>query len=284
VQGRATPGRTLRLVLDGDSTRAPTTTADARGRWQATLDTRALVDARVPHRVLAWDTQANSTSAAHVVRVTRAWQTLLDQADPAGDDHGPAGSGLRLAYPTDGTWGANRQMDLRRVRVAAAGDALQIELQMPRITRSWNPPNGFDHVAFTVFIEAPGRDDGQRAMPLQGGDLPDGMRWHWRLRVHGWSNALYDSRGASATNEGTAVSPGAAIQVDTKRHTLRLTLPGGLLGQTDGARLYVTTWDYDGGYRDLQPTAGGHHMGGGPGPKVMDDFGPVRLPSPAPRR
>jgi hypothetical protein len=48
-----------------------------------------------------------------------------------------------------------------------------------------------------------------------------------------------------------------------------------------GARVYVTTWDYDGGYRALAPEAGPHAFGGGDparDPRVMDAVGPIDLP------
>lgn len=280
VRGRASPGQAVQVVADGRLPQAVATQADAQGRWQAVLDSRSWVDARVPHRVVAWAPDSGWASPARTLRLQRPWQPLLQRGDPAGDDHGPAGSGLHYRYPTDPSWGPHRQMDLRGLRVAAAGDALQLELPLHRITRSWNPANGFDHVAVTVFIGDPQRDGGSTVMPLQDGPLPGGMRWHWRLRVHGWSNALFSAEGASATAEGTALSPGAAIDVDRARHVLRLTLPGGLFGQVAGLQLYVTTWDYDGGYRALNAQPGGHTLGGGPGPKVMDDIGPVTLPAP----
>lgn len=280
AQGRAAPGQALQVLLNGDLAQPAAAVADANGRWQAELDTRALVDPRISHRVLAWDPATQQASPAKALRLQRRWQLLADQPDPAGDDHGPQGSGLALQYPTDPSWGANRQMDLRRVRVWAAGDALKIEVDTQRLTRSWNPPNGFDHVAFTLFIGQPGRDGGATVMPLQDGSLPNGMRWHWRLRASGWSSALFSADGASDSHEGTALARGASLAVDPVRQRVTFTLPGGLLGDLDGAQLYVSSWDYDGGYRALGPQPGGHSMGGGPGPKVMDDVGPITLRAP----
>lgn len=103
-------------------------------------------------------------------------------------------------------------MDLRRTRVLTAGGALRIELDMADVTRVWGPGNGFDHVAFAVFIELPGRGDGARAMPGQNADLPDDMRWHVRLRAHGWSNALFGHEGADASADGRSITPAAEIQ------------------------------------------------------------------------
>jgi len=250
---------------------ASTATPDASGRWQATVDTSRLVDAEVLHSITAWAEGAAAAPARHF-RVARPWQTVADVADPAGDDTGPSG---RYTYPTDPGWGDKHLMDLRRVRVATAGGALRLDLGLAQLSTSWNPANGFDHVAFTVYIELPGQPGGVRVMPLQGADLPDGMRWHRRLRVHGWSNALFSAEGARADHEGSPLAGGAMIGVEAATHTVSLLLPAAALGNLPtlaGARIYITTWDYDGGYRALASQAASHGLGGGePGePKVMD--------------
>ncbi len=275
-QARGTAG--LRLVVDGDLAGARPVAVGADGRWQAVVDTAAMVDPQVQHSVVAW-AEGQATSPARSFRVERAWQLLADVPDPAGDDTGPQGG---YVYPSDEGWGRAHLLDLRRVRVRGAGGALQLELTLPGVSQAWNPPNGFDHVAFTVFIELPGRDDGATVMPLQNASLPAGMRWHLRLRVGGWTNALYGWRGASATQEGTPVTPAATVQADAAAGTVTLTLPAAALGggPLRGARVYVTTWDYDGGYRALAPAVQPYAFGGGPvdGPKVMDDSAVIVLP------
>lgn len=279
VGGSALGVARLQLVVDGDLSRANSITPGPDGRWQATVDTAAMADPDVPHHLLAW-ADGLAPTAAQTFQVQRPWQTVIDQADPAGDDTGPSG---HYVYPTDPGWGAHRQMDLRRVQVATAGRALRLVLTMNDITNPWNPPQGFDHVAFTVYIELPGRAGGASVMPLQHASLPGGMRWHLRLRAGGWSNVLFAAEGASASNEGTPVTPGATLQVDRAARTVSFTLPAAALGglaSLRGARLYVTTWDYDGGYRALAPQAGAYAIGGGAAdaPKVMDDSGIITLP------
>ena len=236
------------------------------------------MDARLRHQVVAWQPGPGVASAPAAFRVARSWRLVLDQADPAGDDHGPEG---RTRYPTDASWGPLRQMDLRRVQVWRAGGALRIALGMHRTSRSWNPPNGFDHVAFTLFLGRPEAPGGSPLMPLQDASLPGGMRWQLRLRAHGWSNALFTAEGAGAQHEGTPRSPGALLQVDAARHTVQFTLPASALAGLDtgpGLQLYLNTWDWDGGYRALLAEPGGHSMGGAPGPRWMDDLPPIRLP------
>src|SRR5690606_25504438 len=109
----------------------------------------------------------------------------------------------------------------------------------------------------------------------QNADLPGDMRWNYRLRAHSWSNALFGADGASATDEGTPVTPGAAIDVDATARTVTFTLPATALGNPDsltGAKLHVTTWDYDSGYRPMAPEAGPATFGGGEAgePRLMD--------------
>jgi hypothetical protein len=73
------------------------------------------------------------------------------------------------------------------------------------------------------------------------------------------------------------------VSVDRASHTVTLTLPAAALGSPgtlSGARLYVTTWDYDGGYRALQPAPAPFAMGGGDparDPRVMDDSAVIVL-------
>jgi glycosidase len=282
ISGSAPGAGPLRLVLDGNLARAQAVIPDAQGRWRARIETADLVDPQLEHRVVAWDAQTGAASRAASFRVQRRWQRLADVEDPAGDDSGPQG---RYRYPTDPSYAQARSMDLRRVQVHAAGGSLRLDITMAGLLRSWNPANGFDHLALTVFIELPGQaTPGASVMPQQRATLPDGMRWHRRLRVHGWSNALFDAEGANETLEGRPVVPGARLSVDRTSQTISLTLPAAALGKLpslSGARIYVTTWDYDAGYRALAREAQPHAIGGGDAQRdarVMDDSVVIRIP------
>lgn len=275
VRGTAEGLQAFKLVVDGDLADAATVRPDAQGRWQASVDTGDMIDASIAHRLVAWSASPPAVSAGREFRVARRWRVLAEVDDPQGDDHGPDG---HYRYPADPGWSANRQADIRGVRVSAAGGALRIDLTMHKLTTLWNPVNGFDHVAFTIFLQLPGKDGGSTVMPLQNANLPDDMRWHYRLRAGGWTNALFAAAGASADSEGTPVTPVARIETDADANRVSFFLPGSALGDPaslSGARLYVNTWDYDAGYRGLTPQPQSAGFGGGDGARdalVMDDI------------
>ncbi len=271
----------LKLVVDDDLSAAWPIAVGAKGQWQATVSTARMVDAHTPHRVVAYDEASGVASDAMTFQVQREWALLADVPRPAGDDRGPQG---RYTYATDASWGANRQLDVQRVRVWGSGGAMKLELQMNQLTRGWAPPNGFDHVAFTIFIQLPDQAGGATVMPLQNAVLPEGMRWHRRVRAHGWTNVLFSAEGASASQEGATLGMSPSIQTQAADRTVTFTFSAAALGGLStlrGAKVYVSTWDYDAGFRALQPLAGAYQFGGGDGrvdPLVMDDSGVISLP------
>ena len=254
---------------------------DADGRWSGTVDTSNMVDPRINHSVVAWAESPSAVSPGLGFSVSRQWTELVDVADPVGDDRGP---GENYHYPNDASWGEHRQLDIQQLRIAGAGGAMKISLRMNAITTPWNPPNGFDHVAFTIFVQIPGMAGGSVLMPFQNARLPEGMQWNYRLRAHGWSNALFSPVGASASSDGTAIAPAAGIEVDAASNTVSFTLPSSSLGglrSLAGVRVYVSTWDYDGGFRPLATEAAASTFGGGDGakdPLIMDDTAVITLP------
>jgi glycosidase len=278
VTGRAPAGRALNLVVDGDLARAQRVLADANGQFRATVDTRRMTDPGLLHRLVLQDADTGAVSEAATFRVALPWQLRVDMPQPPGGVAGPAGE---YRYPTHESF--TRQMDLTRTRVLTAGGALRIELDMADVTRVWGPGNGFDHVAFSVFIELPGRDDGARAMPGQNAELPEGMRWHVRLRAHGWSNALFGHEGADASTDGRSITPAAEIRSDPAQRRVVFTIPSESLGDPDslsGARIFVSTWDWDGGWRPLAREAASFTVGGGEpdGPKIWSASPVITLP------
>lgn len=280
VSGTAGNIGRLQVVVDGDLQHAETVVPDGTGRWQSRIDTQTMMDPEVSHSVVAWSAEHGLASDPVSFKARKPWRTRVELADPEGDDHGPTGT---YRYPANDGWGRHRQLDIEKVTVATAGNALAIRLKMHAVTQLWNPANGFDHVAFTVFLELPGRTGGSALMPLQNATLPGGMRWHYRLRAHGWSNALFSADQAGADHEGTPSSVVARVSAKADDATVQFIIPAKALGNPDslsGAKLYITTWDYDGGYRDIAPAAENMRFGGGApdSPKIMDDTAVIVLP------
>ncbi|NUS39106.1 MAG: alpha-amylase [Lysobacter sp.] len=281
VRGSAPGAGSVQVVVDGDLAGAQRVPVGTDGRWRARIDTSAMTDAAIAHRVVAWADAAQVASEARVFHVEPQWRVVADVDDPAGDDHGPAG---RYAYPTDPGWHDVRPLDIEHVRVSSAGGALRVQVRMHAVEDAWNPPNGFDHVAFVLYLQLPGLGEDASVMPFQNASVPSGMRWNRRLRADGFSNALFGAAGASASNEGTPVSPTADIAVDKAQRTVTFTFPASALGKPaslSGAKLYLATWDMGEGPRPLQPEAGPTSFGGGDGardPLVMDDTAVITLP------
>jgi glycosidase len=278
LSGSATPSAQVRVVLDGDVNAARAVRADARGQWRAPVDIASLVDPDIAHSVVALAPETGGISETRTFRVSPRWALAADVSDAAGDDTGPAGA--NYTYPTHSSF-APRTMDIRRVRAFTAGGALRLEITMNDLSQIWSPQNGFDHLSLTAFVEIPGAR-GASWMPLQNAQLPNGITWRYRLRVHGWSNAMFANTNASKTEEGAAISPAAKISVDAPARKIMLDLPAASLGSRaslDGVRIYLTTWDYDGGYRALEPEAGPFSFGGGAPdqPKWIDAVGPITL-------
>lgn len=272
VRGTAPGAGSLQLVVDGRLDRAQTVAVGADGRWQARVRTGDFIDPAIEHRVVAFDPMRGVVSRAQTFHVEPQWRLAADAADPRGDDTGPDG---RYVYPDDAGWRDARPADIERVRAWTANGALRVELTLRSLSRTWNPANGFDHVAVTGFIELPDQAGGATVMPQQNAVLPDALRWHRRWRAHGWSNALFAHEGASATHEGAPLTPVADLAADADARTLTFTFPASALGDARtlaGARVHLTTWDYDGGYRALAPQAGAASFGGGAADaaRVMD--------------
>ena len=280
LYGNARGMASVQVVVDGDLDTAQTVSVGGDGSWRATVSTDDMIEPGIAHRVVAWDPASGTATAAHTFKVARTWTRMAAVNDPAGDDTGPS---RRYVYPDDAGWRGPRPGDLLGAEVWRSGGALRLTLKLREVVAGWNPPNGFDHVAFTVFFELPGRDAGVAAMPQQNADLPDGMRWHLRLRANGWSNTLFRAAGASAGEDGTVVGIAPRIDVNRGAGTVSFTLPASALGsprRLSAAKIHVATWDYDGGYRPLTAQATGNTFGGGAAgePKVMDDL-TIALPA-----
>ncbi len=255
------------LVINGQVNQALALAPSADGKkWKVKVDTAQWRDVSTQRLVLlARDSKTHNilaVSEPKLLGFEKQWTLRAQIVDPQGDDKGPQG---QYQYPTDpgflpGTF------DIESLEVWEANRSLRLKLKMGALNRSWNPANGFDHVAFTVFIGKPDATGSLRVMPLQQDTLPNSMHWHFRMRVHGWSNALFGTQGAHAMSEGEVLSQTAKIKVNPTERTVEFDLPPSLLSDLPslkGLKLLINTWDYDSGYRKLSPQGAPMQMGGG---------------------
>jgi glycosidase len=281
ASGTASPKpQRLEVVLDGYvSTVAPT--VDASGNWTATIPAFMLGNGESDHTIAVYAPGENVVSpivpfhASITLPVTTATVT-----DPVGDDKGLSQS---YTLPTDPSFG--HQMDITSVKGTAVGNALTVDVTLAQVTTVWNPQNGFDHVCFHVFIQLPGVNGGATVLPKLNDSAPGGMTWNRVAFADGWHSSLYSSDGATSTAYGNPVVPAPGIKV--LGNTVSFSFPPAALGNVptlSGAKIYVTTWDYDGVQNVLRPlaaTAGPYVFGGGDGavdPLIIDDTQVLVLP------
>ena len=275
VTGVLPPVTGAKLLIGGNlDAGTPLTVADD-GTWKAVLPVdrfnngvyNAVVQARNPDGSLY-------VSAPYRFRVELAFTGKLTYDDPVGDDHGPTGT---YRYPKNNTF--TNQNDLKAVELRTAGTSLQVVVTPAGpISTAWAPPNGFDHVAYYVYLQVPGVPGGATILPMQNGNAPVGLEWNRMAFFGGWNAMLFGPDGASAQGYGTAVSPAGKVSVDRAKNQIVFTFGGDSLGSPatlSGTKVYITTWDYDGlesSNRKMTPE-GADYVYAGPlgGPLVMDD-------------
>lgn len=255
------------LVINGQLNHAQALESSSEGpTWKVKIDTSTWRDASTQRMVLmARDSKTQNilaVSEPKEIRFEKQWTLRAQVNDPKGDDGGPQG---QYKYPQDPSY-VPGTFDIESLEVWEANRSLRLKVKMAALNRSWNPANGFDHVALTFFIGKPEAEGSLRVMPLQQDTLPNNMHWHYRLRVHGWTNALFGTQGAGAQAEGEILPETAQIKVNATERSIQFDLPPALLADLPslkGLKIFLNVWDYDSGYRKLSPQGGASQMGGG---------------------
>ncbi|MCC6622251.1 MAG: DUF3459 domain-containing protein [Deltaproteobacteria bacterium] len=277
------PATKLALVVDGYLERARPITVDAEGAWSVTLPVSLMPYGDNAHTLVFWAPDAKEATGPFVFSTSTTFEgAILTVDDPTGDDEGPAGS---YTYPQDATFAGGRSMDIESLVVEAGPATLRLRLEMGEHSTVWNPSNGFDHVSFNVYFDAPGLD-GLAILPRIQATAPDGFAWDFMHFAYGWGNSQHKTEGATATELGAPVPGRPTIRVDAASRTIIFEYQAATYGLTswEGVAIYVTTWDFDGidaRYRPLSEEGGQWLMGGGAAtdPYIMDDVGPVLVPT-----
>jgi glycosidase len=280
ITGQVSPPDTqLRAVLNNRLDRAFATVVQDDGRFEARIRALNFPFGPNQHSVIMYAARKGVAAERIFFRtdIPFTGKTIVVD-DPTSDDVGPDGV---YTYPLNFD---TRSMDVEQVTVKAAISTLIVTFKMTEeISTIWGPPNGFDHVAFTTFIDLADRD-GRSVLPLLDAQAPDGFAWDLTHFAFGWSNAVYSAQGATPENRGEPLAGAPLIEVNEGERTVSFTFSGPALGVSsfENARLYLTTWDFDGIdniYRKLRPDGGPWEVGGGAAdaPKIMDDVGPIEI-------
>lgn len=263
------------LVIDGKLGSALPLEPAEDGVWNIKIPLSRFPFGKSEHSISIYSPEQELSSPIVVFHTDVKIQgEQISISDPANDDRGPNGN---YTKPGDSSYG--NQMDIREVSVTALGANLQLELTMADLSEIWLPPNGFDHVLFHVFVDLPD-SEGSDYIPMLNAGTPEGFKWDYTAYVAGWNSAYYSSEGASKENYGTKLSTSPSIKVDKESKKIIFQFSPEALGNPEsltGAKVYVTTWDCnggEGGYRAITEEGGAWKFGGSGSEnpvRIMDD-------------
>ena len=288
LQGTGTPGRRIKLVVDGNLDAAQEVVVDTEGNWQGSVSVRDFQIGTQNHRLALYEAADGSSLPDIRFQSQLAYPetpaiTVDDTGDAAEGSGGPLGT---YGLPGDNSFDKTApQLAIEEAKVFQAGNNVRLSLKMANVTDTWVPTFGFDHVGFSIFIHLPEQGTGQTLLPKIRGTMPDGQTWQRQVVAFGWQNSLYSSQGATASQFGEPIAPGPTLSVDKASKTINFDFPSASLGKPsslNGITFYVTTWDLDGlssSYRPLQSAAGAWNFSGGSDldPLIWDDLPLITL-------
>ncbi|MCX5793074.1 MAG: alpha-amylase family glycosyl hydrolase [Elusimicrobia bacterium] len=278
VWGNSSGAGSVSVVVDGRISRMVPALTLPDGRWSAELDGGVLPDGE--HSLVAMGTSgaAFAWSQEWPLAIDLPYVLAAVAEDPVGDDHGPAG---RYHYPLAS--GFEGRADIKSLALYRRGSAAKLVITLANgISDVWNPAFGFDHVCLDIYLDFPEsgpRGKGLSVLPRLNASMREGMDWDFAAFVSGWKVGLYGTGGSTADGFGPTLSPAPRVRADKKAGSVEVEFsPDAFKGVSsfDGARFYVTTWDYDGvegGLRPLAKEPADFVFGGGEpgGPRIMDD-------------
>ncbi len=263
------------LVIDGKLKNAILLTPSMVGTWEVVVPVSRFPFGKSDHTLTIYAPEQKATTPPIVFSTELEIQgDRVSIQDAENDDNGPAGNYIK---PGDDSYG--RQMDILNVEATAFGANLRLELTMAELSKVWLPPNGFDHVLFHVFVDLP-HTEGSDYIPMLNSKTPEGFKWDYTAYVAGWQVAYYSSEGATKEVYGKKLSMAPTISVDENNKKVILQFSPDAFGNPEtlkGAKIYITTWDCnggEGGYRAMTETGEPWKFGGANSTnpaRIMDD-------------
>lgn len=206
IKGKSTHSGTVKIVLNGDYSRATDVSVSADVEFSASVNVAALSNGKISVQFVQTIDDAKYYSAKKYFNIKWPMTLVAKVTDPDGDDNGVGVLQGELKIPTQKAFiGA---MDIHGVDVYRTGNDVLLGIRMNAISHSWNPTsNLFDHVVFYVFI-SDGDDNGCAYHPQSNYELPASFgKWDYLYQCNGWGQGYYSSVNADADSLGTAVTP-----------------------------------------------------------------------------
>jgi glucoamylase len=199
VTGTTTPGATVTVSLVGTDvpgSSVDTTTAASDGSWTTHVDSVFGSD-----RITATATTSTGTGVARVDVVgALTGTTILDVADPAGDDHGPG----TFAYPTASDF-HDGAFDLTRFQVLQQGDTVYLRTTLRDLTETFGSQDGAQ--LLDVFVRQPGASSYSTDAPFPSRKytVAADSAWSQRVEVQGFAEPVWQDAAGRQQGQVTGV-------------------------------------------------------------------------------
>jgi glycosidase len=271
ITGKADNTVEILAVVDGNIDNSQKVKV-TENRWSFNFDLNNFATGKVKHNLIMYDPKTNSFSKTYNFYTDIKFPDIPVQISK----NAKSLSNLKLKnYGTPHDKSYNRdQMEIEDVKIFTADTNLKISIQMKELSQLWNPDNGFDHVCFNIYIDLPDKK-GCKILPRINAPAPLNFEWNYMSFTQGWTNGIYSASGASKNNWGSPVEPAPKIKIDKDKKMVSFLYCPEALGYPKsliGSKIFITTWDFDNGYRKLTKEGGPWSFSGGDenNPLIMD--------------
>lgn len=204
------------------------------------LDTGPLGNGHHEVRVISELKNGDISASPRTRLLVRNPYSLLAETIALEKDKG--GVREKIHPPADPTYCG--QLSMESAAVYSSGRDLRLDLRMANVTSEWNPPNGFDHVYFNVFVQLPGRE-GKPFFPKLNYARQD-FAFDVGFLVYGWGTRSFGAADSTPDSYGAPLVGDVETSVDLPRRTISFTLSSRYflgLKSFSGAKVFVSTWD-----------------------------------------
>jgi glucoamylase len=219
VRGTTAPGARIDIAAANTDLGTPSAVITARARTDGSFAVEAPVGfGTVVLTVAATDGRRTAYAQRSVVGSQTGGITVLDVADPDGDDHGPG----TYAYPTSADF-HDGAFDLQRFRVITDESTVYLQATTRDLTPTFGSPIGAQ--LLDVYVRRPdgGATSTDPAFPLRNYRIAAADAWTQRIEVQGFAAPVWvDAAGTPRA--------GAAVRSSRPTRTITIAVPRATFG------------------------------------------------------